>query len=72
MSKRAPCCSAAHVISFAWAGLSVHLPGWLTPGALTVSHAELGEGRFSFGLDVVHPQFGGIIHQEAVFQEITP
>ncbi len=52
--------------------LSVHLPGWLTLGALTVSHAELGEGRFSFGLDVVHPQFGGIIHQEAVFREITP
>lgn len=52
--------------------LCLHLPAWLTPGALTVSHAELDEGRFSFGLEVVHPLFGGIIHQEAVFREISP
>ena len=50
--------------------VSLPLPLWLTPGALTVSHAELGEGRFSFGLDVVHPWFGAIIHQQAVFREV--
>jgi hypothetical protein len=49
---------------------SLHLPAWLTPGALTVTHAELGDGRFSFGLDVAHPLFGLIIHQQAVFREV--
>ena len=47
-----------------------HLPTWLTPGALTVTHAELGEGRFTFTLDVVHPFLGCIVHQHAVFREV--
>ena len=48
-----------------------HLPSWLTPGALTVTHAELGEGRFTFTLDVVHPAFGCVVHQHAVFREVV-
>jgi hypothetical protein len=48
------------------------LPAVLTPGALTVSHAELGDGRFSFTLDVVHPRLGPLIHQHAVFREVEP
>jgi hypothetical protein len=48
------------------------LPGWLTPGALTVTHRDTGGGRFEFALDVVHPLFGSIIHQAAVFREATP
>jgi hypothetical protein len=52
--------------------LRVRLPAWLTPGALTVTHAERGEGRFTFALDVVHPLFGLIIHQLATFQEVSP
>jgi hypothetical protein len=49
-----------------------HLPAWLTPGALAVRHAELGGGRFTFTLDVVHPFFGRVIHQHAVFREVVP
>jgi hypothetical protein len=50
----------------------VALPAWLTPGAITVTHAECGEGEFMFVLDVVHPRFGRIIQQIAVFKDATP
>lgn len=53
-------------------GLSFKLPAWLSPGVMTVSHAELGEGRFIFTLDVVHPVFGVLISQSAAFRETTP
>ncbi len=52
--------------------LNLTLPCWLTPGALAVTHAEEREGRFSFLLEVVHPRFGRIIRQLAVFKEVTP
>ena len=45
------------------------LPRWLTPGALTVTHTDLGDGRFEFALDVAHPRFGPIIHQSAIFKD---
>jgi Domain of unknown function (DUF4166) len=50
----------------------VWLPDVLTPGALTVTHAELGNSRFSFTLDVTHPRLGLLIHQHAAFREIEP
>ena len=31
---------------------------WLTPGRALVTHAELGDGRFSFTLQITHPRFG--------------
>jgi len=34
-----------------------------------VTHRDLGEGRFRFTLDVVHPRFGRLIRQSAVFRE---
>jgi len=51
-------------------GMRVPLPRWMTPGALTVTHAERGDGCFSFTLEVSHPAFGVLIHQSAVFREI--
>jgi hypothetical protein len=45
------------------------LPAWLTPGALTVTHTDLGDGRFEFALDVAHPRLGPIIHQSAIFKD---
>jgi hypothetical protein len=48
------------------------LPRWLTPGALTVTHAEEQVGRFSFLLEVVHPVFGLVIRQLALFREVAP
>jgi hypothetical protein len=50
----------------------IPLPGWMTPGALTVTHQEIGGAKFQFSLDVVHPLFGAIIHQAAIFREATP
>jgi hypothetical protein len=53
-------------------GRRIRLPSWLTPGALTVTHAECGDSSFTFALDVRHPVFGALIHQSAMFREIQP
>ena len=47
----------------------LRLPAWLTPGALSVIHAELGDGRFLFQLDITHPRLGRLIRQTAAFEE---
>jgi hypothetical protein len=51
-------------------GKRIGLPGWMTPGALSVIHAEVADGRFSFTLQVVHPRLGLLIRQMALFREI--
>jgi hypothetical protein len=53
-------------------GWRIPLPVWLCPGTLTVSHAELGNGRFRFTLEVVHPRFGLLLRQVAAFREAQP
>jgi Domain of unknown function (DUF4166) len=50
--------------------LRLALPEWLTPGAMTVTHVDLGSGEFRFTLDVVHPRFGTLIRQSATFREV--
>ena len=45
------------------------LPESLTPGDLTVTHADLGCGTFRFTLEIVHPRFGMLVRQSAVFKE---
>ena len=45
------------------------LPEWLTPGELTVTHTDLGAGAFRFTLDVIHPSYGRLVRQSAVFKE---
>jgi uncharacterized protein DUF4166 len=47
----------------------VRLPVWLAPGALSVTHAELPDGRFLFRLDITHPRLGRLIRQTAAFEE---
>ena len=54
------------------AGMRWTLPAWLTPGDLTVTHADVGNGAFRFSLEIVHPRFGRIIRQSAVFRESAP
>jgi hypothetical protein len=49
--------------------LRIALPRWITPGALTVTHRENGDGRFVFTLEVVHPLFGLIVAQRAIFRD---
>ncbi|MBR0698084.1 DUF4166 domain-containing protein [Bradyrhizobium lablabi] len=46
-------------------------PEWLTPGNLTVTHADLGCGEFRFTLEIIHPRFGRLIRQSAVFREAS-
>ena len=50
----------------------LRLPNWLTPGALAVTHAEIGDGRFLFRLDITHPRLGRLIRQTAAFREAHP
>lgn len=52
--------------------LRIPLPAWLTPGALIVTHAEEADAQFSFLLEIVHPIFGLVIRQLAVFREVSP
>ena len=49
--------------------LRLRLPGWATPGALTVTHADKGHGRFRFTLSLDHPRFGRLLFQAAEFQD---
>ncbi len=49
--------------------LRLSLPEWLTPGDLTVTHSDLGDAKFRFTLDLIHPRFGRLIHQSARFTE---
>lgn len=50
----------------------VVLPRWITPGALTVTHLENGDGRFVFTLAIDHPLFGRIVDQRAIFRDAFP
>lgn len=52
--------------------LKFSLPAFLTPGALTVTHTDLGCGEFRFTLEIIHPRLGTLIRQSAVFREATP
>jgi hypothetical protein len=52
--------------------LKLRLPEFLNPGALAVSHTDLGHGEFCFTLEIVHPKFGLLVRQSAVFKETTP
>lgn len=55
-----------------WFGWRLRLPGWLSPGTITVGHADLGDGRFLFTLDIDHPRLGTLIRQSAAFREARP
>lgn len=60
----------SHHYFFQALGLRLRLPKWMTPGALSVTHAERDDGTFSFTLDLSHPAFGALIRQYAIFREI--
>ena len=57
---------------FRLGALRIALPKWATPGRLTVTHEEEGDGWFTFTLNVVHPLLGTMIHQAARFCESKP
>lgn len=45
------------------------LPGWMTPGRVTVRHDDLGDGYFAFTLELAHPLAGELVHQRAIFTD---
>jgi hypothetical protein len=51
--------------------LKLRLPAFCSPGALTVSHTDRGRGEFCFTLEIVHPRFGILVRQSAVFRETS-
>jgi len=52
--------------------MRLRLPAWLAPGILTVTLGALGDGRFLFKLEIIHPRLGRLICQTAAFQEAHP
>ena len=65
-------CFARHTISFKSDASACGCRTGSPPGALAVTHAELGDGRFLFKLDIVHPRLGRLICQTAAFREAYP
>ncbi|WP_232628428.1 DUF4166 domain-containing protein [Methylobacterium sp. Leaf118] len=50
-------------------GLRITLPGWLTPGRLTVRHAATGPHAFRFSFEIRHSWIGLLLSQEAEFSD---
>lgn len=50
-------------------GHRLRIPGMISPGALTVGHHDLGDGRFKFSLRLKNRLFGQLLSQDAVFRD---
>lgn len=48
----------------------LRLPAWLSPGALAITHRDLGGGRFLFSLALTHSLLGDLVHQDAIFADM--
>jgi uncharacterized protein DUF4166 len=47
----------------------LRFPKWLKPGALTITHRDLGNERFLFSLTLKSRLFGELVHQDALFHD---
>ncbi len=54
---------------FQWGALRIPLPGGFPPGATTIIHRDLGNGRFCFILQISHPWLGQMFYQEGYFSD---
>lgn len=50
-------------------GRQFRLPAWLSPGKLRVKHRDLGDGEFEFSMGLVHPLFGELLFQSAIYHD---
>lgn len=46
------------------------LPGWASPGKLTITHKGLGTKRFRFTLELKHKILGELVYQTAIYEEL--
>ncbi|MEM0942719.1 MAG: DUF4166 domain-containing protein [Pseudomonadota bacterium] len=53
------------------AGRRLPLPRLITPGEMVIGHHDLRHGRFAFTLELTHPWLGELIHQTALFTDMT-
>lgn len=53
-----------------WRGLRLPLPRPLWPGRFVLVHRDLDAEQFEVSIDVVHPWFGPLFHQEGRFQRM--
>lgn len=60
--------SDGYFLDVGW--LCLRLPRWLAPGKTIVTHHETAGHEFRFTLDLSHPFFGTLIHQEALYTEV--
>jgi hypothetical protein len=51
-------------------GHRFYLPNWMTPGELTVTHKNMENDWFEFGLTLKHALFGTLLEQCAHFRDI--
>lgn len=51
-------------------GRRVYLPAFATPGHLTITHTDLGEGNFCFGMTLTHSLFGNLVNQNVLFTDV--
>ena len=49
--------------------LRLRLPHWIGPGQTLVRHRDLGEGKFEFSLQLVHPLLGELVYQSGIFRD---
>lgn len=59
----------SHHYFIAIGGWRLRLPRFLAPGDLTISHVDHGDGSFDFVLWLIHPLFGEVMYQRALFCE---
>lgn len=60
----------SHRYCVSWRNLGFDLPQFLSPGAMTIVHAQESDGSFSFRLTLHHPIFGQLLHQLAYFRDV--
>ena len=50
-------------------GRRVYLPSFATPGHLIITHTDLGNGNFCFGMTLTHRLFGNLVNQNVLFTD---
>ena len=52
--------------------IRIAVPDAIAPGKMTITHEQLSDGSFVFGLSLRHRWLGKLIEQRAVFRDVDP